>query len=83
MNRRRLLKSAAIAGASSALPLPLFAQQQRAICYNCPPEWADWGGMLKLINQRLSISVPPDNKNSGQSLAALIAEKGNPVADVT
>ena len=66
-----------------ALPLPLLAQQQRAICYNCPPEWADWGGMLKLINQKLSISVPPDNKNSGQSLAALIAEKGNPVADVT
>ncbi len=83
MNRRRLLKSAAIAGACQALPLPVFAQQQRAICYNCPPEWADWGGMLKLINQRLSISVPPDNKNSGQSLAALIAEKGNPVADVT
>ena len=83
MNRRQLLKSAAIAGACQALPLPLLAQQQRAICYNCPPEWADWGGMLKLINQRLNISVPPDNKNSGQSLAALIAEKGNPVADVT
>jgi hypothetical protein len=27
--------------------------------------------------------VPPDNKNSGQAIAALIAEKGNPVADVT
>jgi putative spermidine/putrescine transport system substrate-binding protein len=28
------------------------------------------------------LRVPPDNKNSGQSLAALIAEKANPVADV-
>ncbi len=83
MNRRRVLKSAAFAGVCSTLPALSLAQQQRAICYNCPPEWADWGGMLKLINQRLNISVPPDNKNSGQSLAALIAEKGNPVADVT
>ena len=39
--------------------------------------------MLKLVGQRTGIIVPPDNKNSGQSLAALIAEKANPVADVT
>jgi putative spermidine/putrescine transport system substrate-binding protein len=57
--------------------------QQRAICYNCPPEWADWGSQLKAIQSRLGISVPPDNKNSGQAIAALIAEKANPVADVT
>lgn len=56
--------------------------QQRAICYNCPPEWADWGSQLKAINARLGVQVPPDNKNSGQSIAALIAEKANPVADV-
>ncbi|HTY68485.1 MAG TPA: ABC transporter substrate-binding protein [Alphaproteobacteria bacterium] len=57
--------------------------QQRAICYNCPPEWADWGTELKAIQAKLGITVPEDNKNSGQSLAALIAEKANPVADVT
>ena len=57
--------------------------QQRAICYNCPPQWADWGSQLKAIKARLDIEVPPDNKNSGQSVAALIAEKANPVADVT
>ena len=56
--------------------------QQRAICYNCPPEWADWGSQLKAIQEALGIAVPPDNKNSGQSLAALIAEKARPVADV-
>ena len=57
--------------------------QQRAICYNCPPEWADWGSQLKVIQSKLGITVPPDNKNSGQAIAALIAEKANPVADVT
>ena len=80
MNRRDLLSTALAAGAATAFPA--IAQTSRAICYNCPPEWADWGGMLRLVGQRLSIQVPPDNKNSGQSLAALIAEKAKPVADV-
>jgi putative spermidine/putrescine transport system substrate-binding protein len=57
--------------------------QARAICYNCPPEWADWGSQLKAIQSTLGIQVPSDNKNSGQAIAALIAEKANPVADVT
>jgi putative spermidine/putrescine transport system substrate-binding protein len=83
MDRRTLIRASAALGATAALPRAAFAQAQRAICYNCPPEWADWGGMLRLIGQRTGIAVPPDNKNSGQSLAALIAEKANPVADVT
>lgn len=57
--------------------------QQQAVCYNCPPEWADWGSQLKAIDAHLHIQVPPDNKNSGQAIAALIAEKDHPVADVT
>ncbi|GAL22765.1 ferric iron ABC transporter iron-binding protein [Vibrio maritimus] len=58
------------------------AQASNAICYNCPPEWANWGGQLQLINKELGIRVPMDNKNSGQSLSQLVAEKNNPVADV-
>lgn len=56
--------------------------QSRAICYNCPPEWADWGSQLKAIQTTLGIEVPADNKNSGQAIAAMIAEKASPVADV-
>ena len=56
---------------------------QTAICYNCPPEWADWGSQLRAIKAKTGITVPPDNKNSGQSLAQLVAEKASPVADVT
>ena len=66
----------------AASSVHLTASAQSAICYNCPPEWADWGSQLKAINTRLGIQVPSDNKNSGQSIAALIAEKANPVADV-
>jgi putative spermidine/putrescine transport system substrate-binding protein len=59
------------------------AMAQTAICYNCPPQWADWGTQLRAIKAKTGITVPPDNKNSGQSLAQLIAEKNSPVADVT
>jgi putative spermidine/putrescine transport system substrate-binding protein len=71
------LCAAVVAGAATA------SAQSRAICYNCPPEWADWGSQLKAIQATLGIQVPADNKNSGQAIAALIAEKANPVADVT
>lgn len=56
---------------------------QTAICYNCPTEWADWGTQLRAIKAKTGITVPADNKNSGQSLAQLVAEKASPVADVT
>ena len=58
------------------------AQAQTAICYNCPPEWADWAAQIKAIKEQTGVTVPPDNKNSGQALAQLLAEKKTPVADV-
>jgi putative spermidine/putrescine transport system substrate-binding protein len=72
----RLMGAAALLAAGSALA-------QSAICYNCPPEWADWGTQLKVIKEKTGITVPQDNKNSGQSLAQLVAEKASPVADIT
>ncbi|KCB47483.1 ABC transporter substrate-binding protein [Bordetella hinzii] len=58
------------------------ARAADAICYNCPPEWADWASALKAIKEKTGITVPGDNKNSGQALASLAAERKNPVADV-
>ncbi len=58
------------------------AAAQTAICYNCPPEWADWGTQLRAIKSKTGITIPPDNKNSGQTLAQLVAEKSSPVADM-
>ena len=58
-------------------------QSPTVICYNCPPEWADWASQLKAIKETTGITVPHDNKNSGQSLSQLIAEKARPVADIT
>lgn len=59
------------------------AMAQTAICYNCPTEWADWGTQLRAIKAKTGVTVPADNKNSGQALAQLVAEKASPVADVT
>ena len=74
---RRLL-----AGVVLACGLASAQAAETAICYNCPLEWADWGAQLKAIAADTGIEVPQDNKNSGQSLAQLVAERETPVADV-
>ncbi|MDD0840555.1 ABC transporter substrate-binding protein [Curvibacter sp. HBC61] len=80
MRLQHLSRAALLALSLTASSLALA---QNAICYNCPTEWADWGSQLKAIKAKTGITVPPDNKNSGQSLAQLVAEKASPVADVT
>lgn len=52
------------------------------VTYNTPQNWVNWGDVLKEFTSDTKITAPNDNKNSGQSLTALIAEKGKPVADV-
>jgi putative spermidine/putrescine transport system substrate-binding protein len=75
-----------IAGALALTAGSLFSSftqaAETAICYNCPPEWADWGTQLGAIAKDTGMQVPQDNQNSGQALAQMVAEKGNPVADV-
>ncbi len=75
------LSAFALAAVAAIVPARPAAAAD-AICYNCPPEWADWGAMLKAIKADTGIDVPQDNKNSGQSLAQILAEKASPVADV-
>ncbi len=78
--KKTLVGLALIAFVSCAANAP--ARAADVICYNCPPQWADWAGMLKAIKANLGYDIPHDNKNSGQALSQLIAEKANPVADV-
>jgi putative spermidine/putrescine transport system substrate-binding protein len=68
---------------AALMAIGVFAPARAAdvICYNCPPQWADFATMLKSIKADLGYDIPFDNKNSGQSLSQLIAEKNNPVAD--
>ncbi|WP_088345118.1 MULTISPECIES: ABC transporter substrate-binding protein [Rhodomicrobium] len=72
----------AVIGLAFLFSAPAPAAAADAICYNCPPQWADWASMLKAIKADLGIDMPHDNKNSGQAIAQLIAEKANPVADI-
>jgi putative spermidine/putrescine transport system substrate-binding protein len=73
---------AAVFGALTALLPHSEAQAADVICYNCPPQWADFATMLKEIKADLGYDIPFDNKNSGQAMSQVIAEKANPVADV-
>jgi len=80
---KHLLLAALVLATVVDAPAPVAASDgSNAICYNCPPEWADWASQIKAIKEKTGITVPYDNKNSGQSLSAMIAEKANPVADV-
>ncbi|MCA0423203.1 MAG: extracellular solute-binding protein [Proteobacteria bacterium] len=74
----RHIATAAVVAIAMAGP----ATAKDAVCYNCPPQWADWASMLKAISQKLDIQMPHDNKNSGQALSQLLAERASPVADV-
>ena len=52
------------------LALSLLAPLQSAkaadvICYNCPPEWADWASMLKAIKTDLNYDIPHDQLGPG------------------
>ena len=73
-----LLGAALLVSVSAIQP----AAAADAICYNCPPQWADWAAQLKSIQKHLGFEIPHDNKNSGQTLSQLLAEKESPVADV-
>lgn len=74
---------AALLASTIAMPaMTTSAAAEDAICYNCPPQWADWASMLKAIEEKIGVTLPHDNKNSGQTFAQLVAEKENPVADV-
>lgn len=80
--RKPFTKLAAVTLLAGSALFSQMASAADAICYNCPPEWADWGTQLKAIAKDTGINVPQDNKNSGQALAQMVAEKNNPVADV-
>ncbi|MEO1104390.1 MAG: ABC transporter substrate-binding protein [Devosia sp.] len=80
MNRLRTAALTAV-----VIAVPAFAPQTHAadaICYNCPPQWADWASMLEAIEENLDVTMPHDNKNSGQTLSQLLAERQAPVADI-
>lgn len=76
------LLSAVALTALLAGPTSGSAWAEDAVCYNCPPQWADWASMLEAIDKEVDVQMPHDNKNSGQTLSQLLAEKDSPVADV-
>ena len=80
ISRGKVMAIAGFALASASFSTAVSAQQ--AICYNCPPQWADWKSQLEAVKKNTGIALPHDNKNSGQTLSQLIAEQKNPVADI-
>lgn len=51
--------------------------------YGLPDTWVNYGGMWKLMETKYGIKHKDTDMSSGEIIAALKAEKNNPVADVT
>ncbi len=52
------------------------------IQYDAQPNYANWGGITNFYFTTYGVRIPPDMKGSGPTLAALLREQGNTVADV-
>lgn len=61
---------------------PALAQGKVVIAYQAAPEWANTKEVMEKFEQATGIKIPIDNKNSGQALSQLLAERNNPQADV-
>ncbi|MGI5173311.1 extracellular solute-binding protein [Treponema sp. OMZ 840] len=73
---------------TACLPVLLFSggkkdteEKGMVISYNSPAQWANWGAVLEAFTAKTGIAAPSDPKNSGQSMAALEAERKAPQAD--
>jgi putative spermidine/putrescine transport system substrate-binding protein len=82
MITRRLFCEATLAICACGSSDTAFSQEKRAVCYNCVRDWADWKGQLEALQKTTGIVMPTDNRNSGEALASMIAERTNPVADI-
>lgn len=68
-----------------AVAWPVFgggSAQNVVVTYNTPQQWVNWGQVLTEFSKKTGITAPNDNKNSGQTLTALMSEKNNPLCDV-
>lgn len=75
---------ALLLGMTTAAALLVGCQKKSnvVITYNTPQDWVNWGNVLVEFTKATNVTAPNDNKNSGQSLTALIAEKKAPLCDV-
>ena len=67
--------------AESAIPAPA-SEGATLIQYDAQPNYANWGGVTNFFFTTYGVRVPPDMKGSGPTLAALLREQNNTVADV-
>lgn len=79
---KRVLKMLVTITLVVALMAGCSSGKKEVITYNTPQDWVNWGNVLVKFTKEEGITAPNDNKNSGQSLTALMAEKNSPLCDM-
>jgi putative spermidine/putrescine transport system substrate-binding protein len=68
---------------------PMLAMAEAAktegtiVSYGLPDDWVNYGGIWKIFESKYGITHADTDMSSGEILAALKAEQGKPVADIT
>lgn len=78
----KLAVATTLAVLAPTITMTTAAKAETLVGYNMPQAWADWETMIKTINKKLDIQIPHDNRNSGQALSQLLADKNAPVANI-
>jgi putative spermidine/putrescine transport system substrate-binding protein len=87
MNEKRFRNAGKVIFVLALFTLLGFPVNQQAfsqnvvVAYQAAPEWANTKEVMEKFEQLTGIRIPIDNKNSGQALSQLMAEKNNPQAD--
>jgi putative spermidine/putrescine transport system substrate-binding protein len=55
----------------------------KLVSYGLPDDWVNYGGQWKIMSDKYGITHADTDMSSGEILAALKAEAGSPVADIT
>ncbi len=81
--RFRVQAAAMLSLLAMVAAMPAVAAQKTVIQYDCIPNYANWGGVTAAYEKKTGVRVPPDMKGSSAAMAALLAERRNPQADVS
>ncbi|MGL4521784.1 MAG: extracellular solute-binding protein [Bacilli bacterium] len=79
---KKMIRNVAVVSAMALTLAGCGSKENTVISYNSPQQWANWGTVLSTFSKDTGIQAPNDNKNSGQTMTALINEKTAPVADI-
>jgi len=71
---KQSLGALALAGALLTQVPGSARAEETAICYNCPPEWADWAAQIKAIKDATGTAIRQEIPTSNTKLRVIVGQ---------